>query len=219
MARLIQERYGTPCVTTVFTPSYLFSVAQPPLIKVFRGYRILPDRARRRGCWAMERWLIDPLFGLVLKKPADKLGLPLPRRIYTQWSHSPQTILGLFEPWFGRMPPDWASQLRLTGFLLFSERASDEALDPRVEAFLQAGPPPVVFTPGTRVKKCRAFFEAALGALRASGQRGIFLSRAADQIPPLPDSVLHADYLPLDLVPSRVATLAHHGGIGTPHRR
>ncbi|MGH8758943.1 MAG: glycosyltransferase, partial [Burkholderiales bacterium] len=47
------------------------------------------------------------------------------------------------------------------------------------------------------------------------GQRGIFLTRAADQLPALPETVVHANYLPLNLLLPRVSIVVHHGGIGT----
>jgi rhamnosyltransferase subunit B len=41
------------------------------------------------------------------------------------------------------------------------------------------------------------------------------LSRLDGQLPPLPESIAHAAYLPLDVLLPRVSAFVHHGGIGT----
>ena len=67
------------------------------------------------------------------------------------WCHSPQRVLGLFPDWFGAVQPDWPPQTRLTGFPLQDGRTEAE-LPAEVRAFLDAGEPPIVFTPGSAMR-------------------------------------------------------------------
>jgi rhamnosyltransferase subunit B len=215
VARLLQEKHGTPYLTTVFTPAYLFSTENPPRHKSLRLYRKLPRGLRKSLFRALEHLVLDRLFRAVMKEPIAELGIPLPRRILSEWGYSPQQNIGLFYEWFCQPAADWPSPLAFTGFPLFSENSAQAQLSPALENFLAAGTPPIIFTPGTMVKDCRAFFDAALAALQQLGQRGIFLSQASDQIPDLPATVRHETYLPLHLLLPRASALAHHGGIGT----
>lgn len=215
VTRLIQEKHGTPTLTPIFAPSYLFSAENPPLHRGFALYRKLPYGMRKSLMRVAERHVSDRVFHSVMREPAARMGVPLPRRIVSEWWYSPQKVIGLFADWFVEAPSDWPRQLSMTGFTLFSESASPDSLSPRVAEFLQAGTPPVVFTPGTHVTDCRGFFENALKSLEALGERGIFLTRAADQMPALPPTVLHEPYLPLNLTLPRARALVYHGGIGT----
>ena len=217
IARLLQQKYGTPYVTTLFAPSYILflSVKDPARFKALSWYRALPYSLRKPALHALEHLILDPLFQMVLKDSAARLGLPLPTRVASQWQYSPQKILGLFYGWFSPPPDDWPSQITLTGFPLFSESMDQQSLGSSVKEFLDSGSPPIIFTLGTWVKNCRAFFNTALEALQQLDQRGIFLTRAADQIPDLPVTVLYEKYLPLQMVLPRAGALVHHGGIGT----
>src|SRR5882757_4758483 len=168
MARLLQQKYGTPYVTTLLAPSYILflSIKEPAAFKALGWYRALPYMFRKPALYALERLLLDPLLRVALKDSVAKLGLPLPSRIASQWQYSPEKILGLFYGWFSPPPDDWPSQITLTGFPLFSERTEQGSLTPRLEHFIEAGSPPIIFTPGTGVKDCRAFFSIALEALQ-----------------------------------------------------
>lgn len=81
---------------------------------------------------------------------------------------------------------------------------------------LEAGPPPIVLTPGSANRHAAAFFRAALGATSQIGQRAVCVTAHADHLPaPLPDGALHASYAPFATLFPRAAAVVHHGGIGT----
>jgi UDP:flavonoid glycosyltransferase YjiC (YdhE family) len=124
-------------------------------------------------------------------------------------------VLGLFPDWFGPPQPDWPPQTRLTGFPLYDERGGAD-IPEELTRFLDAGEPPVVFTPGSAMAQGQDFFAAAVEACRLLGRRGVFLTRFPDQVPPdLPAAVRHFDYVPFSQLLPRAAALVHHGGIGT----
>jgi UDP:flavonoid glycosyltransferase YjiC (YdhE family) len=159
-----------------------------------------------------------------------QLGLPPVRHIVTQYWHSPQLILCLFPPEFlgHALPRDWPPAVRLSGFPLYDE--SDVApVDPAVEAFLQAGPPPIVFTPGSANTQAAGFFDVSAAAIAALQRpdtpvRAIFLTRHAAQVPaalcltpePAADRrIAYFPFIPLSRILPRCAALVSHGGIGT----
>ncbi|MCB9894947.1 MAG: glycosyltransferase [Planctomycetes bacterium] len=142
-------------------------------------------------------------------------GLPPVRDIIRSWWHSPDRVLGLFPDWFGPPQPDWPKQTRLTGFPMFDEKGMHE-MPPEVESFLQAGEPPVVFTPGSAMAHGHDFFAQAVEALKLTGRRGLLITRFRETVPAkLPETVMHASYIPFSEVLPRAAALVYHGGVGT----
>jgi UDP:flavonoid glycosyltransferase YjiC (YdhE family) len=118
--------------------------------------------------------------------------------------------IAFFPDWFASVP----APVRQTGFPLF-EDALVPALPADLEAFLAAGPPPVVLTPGSFMRQARGFFEAGLKACAALNQRAVLLTPYADQVPALPGWARHFPYIALQRLAPRASALIHHGGIGT----
>lgn len=215
VAKMLHLAFGVPYVSTVLSPSALCSLQNPPAFKSGKWFSQLPWPARRFLFRGAESLIIDPGFRWLLKDRLRSMGLGRPRRVMTEWSRSPQRILGLFPDWFCPWAPDWPRQLVLTGFPLFHPRAQGEELPMPLKQFLDAGPAPVVFTPGTETKTGRAFFDAALRAVQNLGLRSLFLTRLGDQLPSLPGTIHYERYASLQLLLPRCAGIVHHGGIGT----
>ena len=118
--------------------------------------------------------------------------------------------IAFFPDWFAPVP----APVRQAGFPLF-EDGLVPALPADLEAFLAAGPPPVILTPGSFMRQARGFFEAGLKACAALDQRAVLLTPYADQVPALPAWARHFPYVALQRLAPRAAALIHHGGIGT----
>jgi UDP:flavonoid glycosyltransferase YjiC (YdhE family) len=105
--------------------------------------------------------------------------------------------------------------MRLTGFPLYDEK--DLAPMPAsLLKFLDDGPPPIAFTPGSAMWQGRAFFDAAVATAQQLGRRGLLLTRHRDHLPPtLPPGILHVDYAPFSQLLPRCCAIVHHGGMGT----
>lgn len=216
VAKLLHAKFGTPYLSTVLVPAHLYSLKSPPSFKSMRWCTGLHYSVRKPLFRGAERLIIDPFFRMLLKESARQLDVPLPSRVISRWWYSPQKVIGLFYDWFCPAPDDWPDQVTLTGFPMFSPNTGEPKLSAELDAFLGAGPPPVVFNPGTESQNPREFFEAALNVTQAMGVRAIFLTRLTEHLPTeLPDTVRHETYLPLGLVLPRAAALVHHGGIGT----
>lgn len=101
--------------------------------------------------------------------------------------------------------------LRLTGYTM--TEVAPQPPSPEIEAFLNAGPPPVVVSKPSWLAKSDAFFAETAVALRQSGLRGLFTGAAStttdgEDILRVPFA-RHQDFLP------RACAFIHHGGAGT----
>lgn len=214
-ARILAERHRLPLATVNLQPLTLPSQHQMPVLP---NLTWLPRRTRwlnRTILWAADRLVGDPILARETNAFRGELGLPPVRRLVTQWCLSPDLILGLWPDWFGPPLPDWPAQVRLTGFPLYDE-AESHPLAAELEAFLAAGPPPLVFTLGSAQKHGDWFFQTSLKASEQLGQRALLLARFAEQIPAhLPPTVKHVTYAPFSRLLPRSGGLIHHGGIGT----
>jgi len=214
-ARVAQDKLGFPLVTIHLSPAILRSVRDTPKLPGMPMPPWLPH-FMKRGMYALaDVAVIDRVAGPPVNKLRAELGLPPAKGIMNTWWHSPQRTLGLWPDWFAAPQPEWPPQLKLTGFPLYDERGAVD-VPAAVAAFLDAGSPPIVFTPGSAMRHGRAFFEAAADACVRLNRRGILLTRFAEQLPPaLPAGVTHFDFVPFTQVLPRAAALVCHGGVGT----
>ena len=212
-ARVAQEAQGIPLVSVHLSPMLFRSDFEGPTLPVLCVHRG-PTWFRR-----LQWWLIDSVSDRAicpwLNAFRGRLGLPPVRGVFREWMHSPLRLVAMFPEWFAPRQPDWPAQTRLTGFPLYSEEGVVEpAAD--VVRFIDSGPPPLVFTPGSANVFGRDFFRAAAEACRRLGQRGLLLTRFPEQVPTaLPDGVRHVDFVPFRWLLKRSALLVHHGGIGS----
>jgi rhamnosyltransferase subunit B len=213
--RIAQEKLGVPLATIHLQPSALYSKHAPPELALTMALPWYPRWFKRLLFWAGFRFVIDAAVGPQTNAFRAELGLAPVRGFLNKWIHSPQCVIGLFPPWFGPPQPDWPPNVTLTSFPLFDERGLAET-SPEVDAFLAAGEPPVIFTPGSAMKQADKFFTAAVGACEAIGRRGLLLTKFPEQVPsPLPERIRHFEYIPFSQVFPRAAAVVHHGGIGT----
>lgn len=213
--RVFEERHAAPAVSVHLSPSVLRSATDPSALPLG------PDLSRwpawlQHGFWRfVDRFAIDPLIAPELNAWRAELGLPPVSRVFDRWMHSPRGVIGLWPAWFAAPQADWPPGVRLTGFVV-DQGAGGRELDADLAAFLDAGSPPLVFTPGSANRHAAAFFRAAADASARLGMRALLVSPYADQIPAvLPEGVRHAPYAPFNRLFPRAAAVVHHGGIGT----
>ena len=119
--------------------------------------------------------------------------------------------LGLFPSWFA---PEMQG-IRTYGFPMFAD-AAVPALPAALEEFLSAGPPPVLFTPGSFMRQASGFFRHSLAVCEQLELRAIFLTPYGDQVPArMPSAIRHFSFVSLQRLAPFGAALVHHGGIGT----
>jgi UDP:flavonoid glycosyltransferase YjiC (YdhE family) len=169
---------------------------------------------KRSLWWSIDRFMLDPNVIQPLNEWRRELGLPPVTRVFRDWIHSPQRVIGLFPDWFGLPQPDWPAAVRLTGFPLYDD--SDQVTLPApLTRFLEGGPPPLLFTPGTANRSAAQFFSAAIDATQRLGRRALLLTRYREQLPALPPTAHHEAFVPLSHVLPHCAALVSHAGIGT----
>jgi UDP:flavonoid glycosyltransferase YjiC (YdhE family) len=144
------------------------------------------------------------------------LGLPDRGEPLFEGQFSPHGTLALYSTVLGDPQPDWPAKTSITGFVFQREEG---ALPEHVEAFLDAGDPPIVFTLGSSaVTAAGSFYEDAIAAASALGRRAVLLTGLSgrNRLPPaLPTTILQTDYAPHNLLFPRAAAIVHHGGVGT----
>ena len=222
-APLVAEAEGIPWATATLQPMGYFSAHDPPVPPQVRDlvaplHRLgpllgLPLRAL--GRLATRGWSAP------VRALRAELGLPPGPDPLWEGAHSPLLSLAMFSPAFAAPQRDWPAAARATGFAFWDRPDAGRPVPPALLPFLDAGPPPVVFTLGSAaVEASRGFFPASLDAARAVGRRALLLvgeapaTRAALPFP-LPPGTLAVAYAPHALVLPRAAAVVHQGGIGT----
>lgn len=214
-ARLLQETHHIPHATVHFSPGVFHSAHQAPKIPGLPLPDWLPVAFKHHMWKFLDHTIIDPVVKPRLNRFRRQLGLPPVSRIFHDWLHSPDLVLGLFPEWFAAPQPDWPPNTNLTGFPLYDE-APDSVLPATLQRFLDAHPEPLVYTPGSANKHGQSFFKEAAQASQELGRAAIFLTRYPEQLPPsLPKGVTHFSYVPLSQLLPHATALIHHGGIGT----
>ncbi len=216
---LVAEKKGIPWASVMHLSALFYSAYDPPLLPGLPGFsrqfRFLGPsfwgplgRALKWG----SRSLARPWHRL-----RQQIGLPPVRGVnpLTDW-HSPLLHLATFSKWLVDKQPDWPAPTIVTGFPWFEQDGST-GLPPALVRFLDAGPPPLVFTLGTAVATdAGPFYETSARAARLLGRRAVLILKdPRNRLPALPEGVAAFDYAPFSELFPRAAAVVHHGGIGT----
>ncbi len=212
--RQLEDAEQIPATTMVLAPAILRSNVRGPRLGPRLDLGHVPGWLARAIWWLADRMGVDPQLVPALNAWRRELGLPAIRRPFASWILSPRLALGLFPDWFAPPPPDWPTQLVLSGFPLFDD-ARPSTPGP-LDAFLDAGEAPVVITPGSANRQAGPFFEAAIHGARSLGHRVLVVTDYPEQLPPhLQREVQSSTYAPFSRLFPRCAAVIHHGGIGT----
>jgi sterol 3beta-glucosyltransferase len=200
--------YVQPLSPTRAFPSVLFPPAPSWLAAVASSYNRLSAELVERVRWPMYR-------GSIGKAVHTFLGTPL-RSPLAQMRREHTPILYGFSRYVLPRPADWPDFCHVTGYWFLDTKATFQP-PADLEAFLQAGPPPVSIGFGSmRGADERALTEEIIRALQRSGQRGILLTGwGAIEHMPLPETMIAVDAIPHDWLFPRIAAVVHHGGSGT----
>ncbi|WP_375393725.1 glycosyltransferase [uncultured Sphingomonas sp.] len=220
-APIIAEKRGIPLVSVMLQPMAMVSALDPPKTPDFWMMRQRP--ASKIG----ERWnlLMYAGFRQILHRLyADQLDVVRiehglrPRGAMRMLEAGREALLtiGCYSPVFAPLPRDAPQNARVVGFPIFdSANGGSCALDPALEAFLRAGPPPIVFTLGSfAVYAAGDFYTEAAEVARRLGQRAIMLTGERETVAADRD-VFACAYAPHSHLFHRCSVVVHHGGIGT----
>jgi MGT family glycosyltransferase len=220
---VLAQKTGLPWISSLLSPISFFSAYDPifppeasSLMKLFARSpvflnRLLIKLVRRR----ISEWEAP------VEELRAELGLPSTGSPIMEGSHSPTLVLALFSKVFAEPRPDWPLQTHVTGFCFYDRRdmgEEEQGLSRELRAFLDAGPPPIVFTLGSAaVWNAGNFYEESVAAARSLGQRAVLLIGDARNLPlqRLPDGIVAFDYAPFGELLPRSSVVVHQGGIGT----
>jgi UDP:flavonoid glycosyltransferase YjiC (YdhE family) len=222
-ARIAQDKLKIPTATVHLQPAIVRSLIDAGMVGNMRISASQPMWFKRAFFRLIDWAAIDRSLKRPLNDFRATLGLEAVDRVLHKWVHSPQCVICFFPEWFAARQPDWPARTHLVGFPLWdggsaSGDAGSSAMSvaPDVEEFLDAGEPPVVFTPGSAAATMQQFFAESVETARRLDVRAMLVTNFQEQLPrDLPGSVKAFGYLPFSEVLPRAALLVYHGGIGT----
>ena len=152
-----------------------FSTHDPP---------VLPAMPRVNDLPLVGPWLARSVLPLARRATRDwgepvqrlraELGLPRGRDPMFEGQFSPHGTLALFSRVLAEPQPDWPPNVTTTGTVFYN---GPEPLEPKLEEFLAAGEPPVVFTLGTSaVGAAGRFYHESAAAAAKLGVRAVLLT-------------------------------------------
>ncbi len=216
-APLVAELTGVPWASYVLAPFSFFSAYDPPVLpphpilseilaKVPGAGHLLRPFAR-----AITRSWCAPVYAL-----RRELGLGRGTSPLFDAKHAPGLVLALFSRVLGAPQPDWPSNTQQCGFVFYDRDGEQAGLPIELERFLDAGPPPLVFTLGSAaVLDPREFWRESADAARRLGRRAVLVVGKHADMPPDTPELCHAAYAPYSLLFPRAAAVVHQSGVGT----
>ncbi|MDX2218867.1 MAG: glycosyltransferase [Burkholderiales bacterium] len=216
-APIVAEERGLPWLGSALAPISFLSSYDPSVPPAAPWLRHLLARGPLWGRsfrWLAER-ITAPWFAPVHALRSE-LGLPPVGHALFDGQFSGLGTLALFSPVIGAPQPDWPPQSQPTGFINYN---GGEPPSPEVEAFLNAGPPPLVFTLGTSaVFVAGDFYEQSMAGARRLGMRALLLT-GPDHLERVRaqtgDGMLAVEFAPHAAVFPRAAAIVHQAGMGT----
>ncbi len=222
-ARLAAETRAIPWIAVVLQPMMFLSAYDPPLIPQALGLSALMRRLgpapTRAALWVLKK-AVAAVFRPLESLRAD-LGLPPGGKDpLFDGQFSADGAIGLYSKLLGEAQPDYPRPSSIAGFATFdSETGLTQGIDPELDAFLNAGAAPLVFTLGSLIINSPGnFYRESLGVARALQRRAVLLvgEAARGDLARLRSAeVFICSYAPHSLLMPRAAAVIHHGGIGT----
>jgi UDP:flavonoid glycosyltransferase YjiC (YdhE family) len=190
-ARSVAEKLGIPYFNVVWSPIHLPTALDPAQREQFN-----------QGA--------DGMFGDVLNQRRASIGLPPVRNLF-DYALTDRPWLAA-DPVLAPLPPG-VDAVQTGAWILPDERP----LPADLEAFLDAGPPPVYVGFGSSPETADAA-RVAVAAIRGQGLR-VVLSRGWYDLalPDDRDDCFAVDEVNLQVLFGRVAAAVHHDGTGTTH--
>ena len=221
-AAVTADYLNLPFVSVALQPTVVFSAYDPPLLPkapwlgpATGGLRLWLNRATIAIGRATTHHWTRPVNGL-----RQALGLaPTRDNLFFDAGRGAALSLGLYSPLLGPRQPDAPENFDVIGYAPYDSDAGGPAiLPPALDAFLAAGPAPLVFTLGSAAVNIPGdFYRESLKAARRLGRRAVLLV-GPDGDPSVADGAADAiavAYAPFSLLFPRAAAIVHQGGVGT----
>lgn len=218
---IVAQKRKLPWVSSVLAPASFLSVYDPIVPPqwpwLYNLMRLSPwvGRAVMKLATVKLDKLMQPVYDL-----RAELGLPRGAQPILAGQHSPVKVLALFSKVMAAPQLDWPANSCVTGFPFYDRRDffGETGVPAGVNEFLDAGPPPIIFTLGSSAYwVARDFYRDSIVAAQALGRRALLLIGHERNMPttPLPVGVAAFEYAPYSEVLPRACAIVHQGGVGT----
>ena len=210
-----------PWVTLTVFPGLIPSAYSVPEPHWLPALPTPPGRLVNRLSWSIYGFGIRYLSQDAIAAAVGSLGIPA-NKLFAPGGVSPHLCLVMSSPAYSPRQPDWAPQIKVTGFTQWDE-PQGWSEPPELTQFLNAGPAPVVVTTSTAEERDTiGYARVAMRAIEATGRRGIILTGATTDriLGTAPHLILDSGvaawpYIPLSRLLPRASMVVHHSGIGT----
>ena len=206
----IAERLGVPYFFVAYCPAVLPSPLHAPPVLSMLGDKPTGEVTDYSDLWAQDAQRWNAQWSTLLNARREKLGL---EPVSDVRSH----IL-TDQPWLAADPtlgpwsdPDDKAVFQTGAWIL----PDDRPLSPELQAFLDAGEPPVYFGFGS-IRAPQGLSQVMIETARALGRRAI-VSRGWTDLAPIDDQpdCLAIGEVNQQALFKRIAAVVHHGGAGT----
>jgi UDP:flavonoid glycosyltransferase YjiC (YdhE family) len=220
-AAMAAERLNVPFAPVALQPTVVMSAFDPPFLP--GAPWLVPARGGPR-LWLNQATLaLGRATTAHWKRPINAvrqgLGLgPSDLNPVFDGVRAGQLSLGLYSPLLSPRQPDAPPHFEVVGYAAYdSDDGGPSALPTALQAFLDDGPAPIVFTLGSAaVNIAGDFYVQSLSAARKLGRRAVLLvGPEGDRTVADGPDVAAAAYAPFSLLFPRVAAIVHQGGVGT----
>ena len=220
---IMADKYKVKFIMAVLQPGLMATCYNPmvtPEIPIFIAPAKNPfSRMWNKGWISLAKFVGRRLFSKSINavrvehRLAPKLNMP----IYD--SEDTPLILGFYSDVLGPLESDMYPQTHITGFPIFdSQSGRPEKLDPALDNFIDAGPPPLVFSLGSLAFHVgRDFYLDSMVVTKQLGKRAVLLTGKGMDFSS-DKNIFVADYAPHSELFPRVDAIIHHGGIGSTGR-
>jgi rhamnosyltransferase subunit B len=215
-APLVAEVLNLPWANALLSPGSFFSAHDPmvtPMYPALAKLRVFGPGVNR---WVMKfAKLVTNSWGEPVHQMRHELGLKSIDNPIVSDKYSPYLVLALFSSAFGQPQPDWPANVLTTGFTLYDGKR-EQTMAPELQAFLDAGDPPIVFTLGSAaVLTPGDFYIESIQAAKMLDRRAVLLIGKNPHPEDLPSGIVTFDYAPYSEIFPRACAIVHQGGIGT----
>lgn len=219
------EKLGLPYARVALAPLHIQSAGDPSFTPG-APYRLDPRSRLAIRYNRVVRSAVRSSVGLRLRRLhafRRKVGLPPTSEDFFLDFGRPSraaACFGLWSPSFAPPDRDGTKETIVPGFPFYEPDDADrKAITPCLQAFLDGGEPPIVFTLGSFAPAVAGdFYDVGLAAARKLGRRAVLLAgplhaaRLADAVGPEVHVCARAPHARLF---PRASCIVHHGGIGT----
>ena len=217
-ARLVAEKLRIRWASSALSPFSFLSAYDPSAIALF------PFLAKLRVLGVPINQGIIQFLKTVTKSWATPIHqlrkeLELPQLIgnpIIDDKFSPYLVLAMFSSVLAKPQPDWAKNTVITGFTFYDGNHNKTELSPKLQQFLDAGEPPLVFTLGSaNVLNPGVFYQESVQAATQLNRRAVLLMGGNTLPENLPKDIIATNYVPYSKIFPHACAIIHQGGIGT----